>query len=612
MSQKISVDIAEFHKASVPPELQRIAGGPKETVILIPRQLTKTVVKNVLTANSPPPPMYLTGPGGVGKSSILFMTAAAVLRHNAQLLKDCTHNNQQDEDASSDSSLSSPILLLYIANAGELITLSCEEAALRLCKTIKSLNHVCLSQFSDVLGVIDRQDLSSLERWNQLCLNVCASDIRNLILVDQWNAIIETTLSSDHPLSRFRTIETKIGFSKFVAAVSSSFTPIDADRGVFRDAEAETAKCKIEPLGLEDLKALRDIWLERDPSVDVDDTTLFALYECTGGIPRLCEFFAAARAINCGVTIDDPDWRQQCTNYYVGRMKSLSRNLSDLKLRKCFQNELASLFLRCRELPNADSVFATRWLSSGLLIPDTSRRFLVPVNLFVRKAIDSYVSNEQTLLLRNMYADKSTSWRAVELFIFLQLRNGRTKLTGTDLRGTEQMVLQLDHQDIQVIDVSRDFASDPKAFLDRHNHGQPFPPGSLLIPTWTAHPVADAVLYAKVENYSNPQIIFIQVSTSSYADHNKKIPDLHPKVHDCWKFSVLESYHHAFGVTCKPNRDIAKGKLPKNVQYVYATTNPALLGGSTRNSGDGVFLMRRENIKNMDEQFWLEMAHDTS
>ncbi|RYH11063.1 hypothetical protein EON65_38985 [archaeon] len=79
--------------------------------------------------------MYLTGPGGVGESSILFMTAAAVLRHNAQLLSCC---GLQQTAASSDPS--SPILLLYISNAGELVRLSCEEAAVELCKMVNSLN----------------------------------------------------------------------------------------------------------------------------------------------------------------------------------------------------------------------------------------------------------------------------------------------------------------------------------------------------------------------------------------------------------------------------------------------------------------------------------------
>lgn len=603
-SPKISVDVANFHRAAAPLELQRIAGGPYVTVMLLPRQLTKTLIDNVLTSHSAPPPLYLTGPGGVGKSSILFMTAAAVLHHNDELLR---HRDQQRAAASSD--LRPPILLLYVANAGELIELSSEEAAAELCKVLKSLNLRRMGEFTKVLEVLDNESLSNLERWNQFCLKLRETRVRNLILVDQWNAIIRASPTSDHPLRRFRAIGAKIGFSKFVAAVSSSYGPIDyADRGVFRDAEAESAKCRIEPLNLEDMMALRDIWRVRYAPVEVDDTTLSALHECTGGIPRLLESFAATRSLNSSATIDDPEWRHHCTDYYVGRMKIISRNLSDSDIRKCFHGELASLFLRNRELLNADSDFASHWLTSGLLVPDDSRQFLVPVNLFVRKAIDAYVSSEQTMLLRNMYADKATEWRALELFFFLQLRKGRATLTGTDLRGTDRMVLQFDHHQLEIIDVNQDFASDPQGYLDRHNGGKPFRAGTMLIPTWANHPVADPVMFVNVESYSQPQIIFVQFSTSSYADHRSKIPNLHPMVPNQWKLSVLQSYQIAFGITDKPNRDIAKGKLLPNVKYVFATTNKAVLGPSSQCSGHSVFLMRKANIKNLNEQLWLEMT----
>lgn len=466
-------------------------------------------------------------------------------------------------------------------------------------------------EFIKVLEVLDREDLSNLERWNKMCLKLRETDIRNLILVDQWNAIKEISTDPDHPLRRFRTIGAKIEFSKFVGAVSSSFTPIDVDRGVFRDGEAECAKCSIEPLNMEDLRALRDIWAVRQSPVEVNDATLFALHECTGGILRLCEFFAAARSSNSRTTIDDPDWRQKCTYHYVGCLKSISRNLPDPDIRMCFHGELASLFLRNREMPNAESAFASRWLSTGLLVPDRLRHFLVPVNLFVRKAIDNYVSSEQIRLLKKMHDDKPTRWRALELFVFLQLRRGRITLTGTDLRGTDQMVLQFDNEQLRIIDVNQGFARDPQHFLEQHNCGQPFEAGTVLFPTWTTHPVADAVLFVNVENYPKPQIIFVQVSTSSYIDHSSKIPNLHPMVPNNCSLSVLQSYQTVFGITDNPNRDIAKGKLPQNVKYVYLSTNKTVLGPSSQYSGHSVFLMRLENIEKLDRQLWIEMTQSS-
>eukprot|EP00981_Chlorochromonas_danica_P002308 scaffold446_cov183-Ochromonas_danica.AAC.7 len=299
-SPKFTVNITDFHRAAVPPELQRIAGGPNGTVMLVPRQVTHTLLQDLLTAQSAPPPVYLTGPGGVGKSSILFMTAAAVLRHNAQLRRSGDDSDQQRADPPS------PIFLLYIANAGLLTTLPIEEAAVELCKMVRSLNPR-EGEFIKVLEVLDRKDLSNLQRWNQICLLLREADIPNLILVDQWNAVIEesASLDKDHPLHRFRTIDTKIGFSKFVGAVRSSFTPINVGKGVFRDGEAESAKCRIGPLNMEDLKALRDIWAVRQPPVEVDDGALLTLHEFTGGIPRLCEYFAAQRSSNPSATIEE-------------------------------------------------------------------------------------------------------------------------------------------------------------------------------------------------------------------------------------------------------------------------------------------------------------------
>ena len=590
----VSINIASFHGAPVPLELQRAAGGPNNTVMLLSRQLVNKILNDVSTQCSFPAPMYLTGPAGVGKSTILFMTAAAVLRHN-------------DSVRSQHWATVLPVLLLYVADASNLIALNPEEAAMELCETVKSLNQS--SEFAEVLDVLDQTTLSHLERWNQFCLKLRESEIKNLILVDQWNAITEASPDADHPLHRFSTIDTNIGFSKFVAAVSSSFTPIDAGRDrVFRDAEAECTKCRIEPWSREDINALGDIWRERLRSVAVDDTTLVALCEYTGGIPRLLEYFAATRSRNPFATVDDPVWRLQCTDYYVGCINSVSRNLSDPDIRKCFQAELVSLFLRHREWPSADSAFASRWLNSGLLVPDESSQFLVPANLFVRKAIDVYVANEQTLLLRSMYAYKPTAWRALELFFFLQLRKGNTLLTGTDLRNTDTAVLQFSHDQLQIIDVSEDFVRNPQQYLDQHHGGQPFQAGSLLLPTWVTHPVADAVLFVRVENYTDPQMIFVRVSPASYSVQQRKVPSLHPMTHTNWRHSVLQSYQIAFGITGAPNRDITKGKLPPNVQYVYATACEAVLGRSSQGSGHQVFLMRNEHIQKLNERLWHEMT----
>ncbi len=584
MNMSVSIDISAFNRAPIPPELSRVVKN--SSVTLLERSLTGELFSDFLNYQTSPPPVYLTGPGG--KSSILFMLASKALEHNKK--HSTTH----------------PIFLFYCPNSSQLATLSCEEAAIHLINMVKLLNSN-VTIFKDLLTIDDTQ--SFLFNWNRLCNRLRLSTHLNLLLVDQWNAIIDATfLHEDHPLRRFRTIETRIGFSsQFIAAVSSSFSPLDSPTDTFRDAEAETAKQRIEPLSMDELLLLKNIWADRYPSITFDEVVIKALYKVTGGIPRLCEFFAVERAKR-GVTTNDPDWIRLCTNHYVTRLRSIFDSIP-LELRKSMQAELGSLYLRNRELPNANSLSESRWTSSGLLTTDPSKRYLVPVNLFVRKSIDNFVASGQTSLLKNLYADAATCWRAIELFTFLQLRTGGAKLLiGTNLRGDERSELHIAHNHLNVIDITLEFASDPVAYLQNHHNGNPFPVGTMLIPNWTCHPVADAVLFVTIDNLASPQIVFVQVSQSSYSEHSSKISDL-LRVHRGWRFSVLESYRIAFGTSTDLNEErVLKGKLPPDVKYIYVTTSQTLMKKAVQYSGHNVFLMRQENLRKLDEAMWIEIT----
>ncbi|RYD53853.1 MAG: hypothetical protein EOP56_19805, partial [Sphingobacteriales bacterium] len=251
----VDIEINDFNGIPVPDEIAIIAQDG--LVTLLPRQLSGDILNTIVNASSPPAPLYITGPGGVGKSSILFMTAASVLRRNAEWFRiQQASKSLADEPAGEQASKRMrmnasgyPVLLIYIANSGTLVNRSSEEAAGYLCNTILNLNRPLIEENGELRDLLTAAAnlTSNLYCWDNLCNKLSRMNVRCLILIDQWNAIIEgsSELSDSHPLLRFCTISAFVGTkSMFVAAVSSSFSPLDVKEGVFRDATA--VRCKHE------------------------------------------------------------------------------------------------------------------------------------------------------------------------------------------------------------------------------------------------------------------------------------------------------------------------------------------------------------------------------
>lgn len=600
------VDMANFYHADIPFELSTLAQGNVALTLLCRDVTTKMLSR--LSNRLSRTPMYLTGPGGVGKSSCLFMAAAEVLRCNASEPRQF------------------PVFLLYIANSGELVHYSAEEVAGRLLMLVKALNRPLIEQWKELADLLNQNTDDDINHWRRLVQLLNKSvDIRCFILVDQWNAILEAkadgTLLPGNPLLRFSALNATIGLSLFVGAVSSSFSPVDAARNVFRDGEVTGCQEGVKSLTPQEILALGNIWANRQPPLIVDDQTLLALHEETGGIPRLCEYFASIRVISPNATPANFEWRNQCNKYYLTRIRSLADHLRALEngaaIQSSFRADLAALFLRNRDQPAVASLSANRWQSCGLLVPDVEGTHLIPVNSFVRTAVDMYIIQETAQILRTFYHDSSVRWRALELFITLQLRKGATCCTGTNLRGDELQGISIDHQHLHVVNIGREFAVDPVAFIRQHHGMDAFPPGTVLVPTsWATHPVSDMVLFVKLTESSDPQVVFVQISQSSYAEHESKIPALHrdqDDLHQGWTNSVLKTYLIAFGLhnTTSITTDldgVKHGKLPQRVKYVYATTNELLLKKTTQRSGHSVFLMRTANIKALNPEVWSQMT----
>ena len=602
------INFADFGKAEIPNEFK--TAQLQGSVTLIPHQLAFRVVEEVVNPYGCGPSLYLTGPGGVGKTSILFQAASESLRHNREA---ATLTVSAPTNASAEG-LCIPVerrlfLLMYIPNTSDLIEKSPEYVALHLCRMVIALNAHLLKQETDLYNVLIDQNETGLERWTKFCLQLVDSSLRSLILLDQWNAVVNHASNFDvtHPLTCFDRLSATIGNSKFVAALSSSFLPIDSL--AFSGAEGNDNERKIDPFSWEETKKLRDIWSQRLPPINVNEALLLILFNETGGIPRLCEYFAAIRSANPDATTDDFDWRQRCINYYTGRIIRFQQHINDDNMKSRFINELTSLYLLNQGLPCVSCSTASRWLCSGLLVRREDR--LVPVNPFVRRAVNAFVFQEQSQILRQLYHDSATKWRAVELFVALKFRECRQHtLVGTNLCGKNDKSLDIVEDNLKSVELSIDFARDPNAFLDRHNGGLPFPGGTILIPSWPNHAVPDMVLLVNLGEVPLPVLIFVQVSMSAYADHRTKIRDLLMKPRG-WNASVLKSFMLAFGLDFPVSEsDLENGTLPERVRYIYATTSTKLVQLRDSCRTHDVILMREQNISAMDEVMWNIMVSE--
>ncbi|KJE95724.1 hypothetical protein CAOG_06146 [Capsaspora owczarzaki ATCC 30864] len=262
---------------------------------LVPRSLALHLLDNITTAVNAPANAYLTGSGGVGKSTVLFILLVRALDYTARQLRQPPESPQR------------PLFVLYVASTASIARLRPDPAAASLCRILEMLNRPLLNlpQYADLLALLRpaiapiRAHGVALAAWNAVC-DYCAATTTfcSLFILDQWNAMFDPAvvvagLPQDHPLQSLGFMGARFGVSMFVAAVSSSFDPLDAARGVFRDAEAHACKQMVRPLSHAETQVLQQTWLSRNPPVRISDNIMADLHRITGGIPRLCELFGS-------------------------------------------------------------------------------------------------------------------------------------------------------------------------------------------------------------------------------------------------------------------------------------------------------------------------------
>jgi hypothetical protein len=576
------------------PELSHLLEG-RADVELVPRQIVSDQVHIIQHHRYGMYSRFFSGAGGVGKTTALIVLVAMILR-----------DNETSQD---------PVLVIYHPQCGNLVSMDHNTAAEELWQSLLQLNLPTLHRtpkFDRLLQLIRDDCMSPHDRWLQFIQLVRKNDDwRVLFALDQWNAVFEESvvLSPEHPLKTFDRMFPNLSLkSCLVTAVSSSFSPLDVLGRAFRDNEAATAVLPLEPLNDAEAASLMTIWQHRFPSVDFRQFNMTEAMQETGGIPRLLEIYCS-----CMKTVDPIDerhdsFRRRCTEYFSTRLQKLEEKWSGTERMNRFVENMAELYLR-RPVRNTADAVSNLWLATGLLRKRHDGQ-LHPVSPFVLDAITLAIQNSAREMLRILAKGTSTLWVAMELFMNYVFRQPgiHVPISARDLRGVhpcdERCRIHCRGQQL----LHKSVSMDPLAYLRTHS---PFPLGTCLV-LWPSHPVADLVIYADCFDEAGtvplgPQLCFIQISTSSYADHDSKVPQLAMQYPN-WHASVLETYRLLFGAPPFRGGDVPRGKLPHSVRFIFITLDTSVMNRTSANSGHDVLLVCGESrISYMDRFMWNSM-----
>ncbi|KJE98005.1 hypothetical protein CAOG_09157 [Capsaspora owczarzaki ATCC 30864] len=625
-----TVSSADLEGITVPDEIKALLDSHGKSVELLDRNNSSDLFQRLLTSDEAPRPHYLTGVGGVGKSSILLMMVVLAMRHNRAFFERLAAPAPAPAPAPVNAPAATPfdgaIFLIYLPKTDAFIQQPPEVAASQLIGDLRIANRRLLSSgfldepaFRKLKDAFVRQKNSSghfesaLNQWGRINAALVGLEsqshrFRVLVLIDQWNSIIhhkalpvghEDKLKADHPAQAFYKLDAAFGFSLFVAAVSSSFN-MSADNAL-KGAQISKSSVPIAPLTSTEAETLRAIWYYRNPPtnqprLEVTAEQMQRLFLKVGGVARILQFYADSRYEKDS----DTNFATLCMDYYDRRLKRLIELYRPLESFKDLVQDLTTIFVHGR----LSVRFADVWLQTGMVKRDSGDLTqLIPVSDLVRRAGITVFRAERGGFLHLIYAVATIRWHAIEAFFLLHLRDS-TMLSGVSRSGA-RLSLTTTVSDVHVLDRSVG-AGNVKTYLQTHNNGKPFPANTLFIPGWSNHPVADAVLLTTRLN-TTPALVFFQVSQQSYSNHASKIPELATSPLSNGT-SVIDTYRELYGIHCDSayqTPGIAQGQLPECVKYVFATSDTSI---STSHS---VFFMQASHLREMDPAGWENMTRSS-
>lgn len=272
MSQQFSLSAEDFGRLGrlLPPELSKLANEvPGNLVELVPRQFVLEEVKKIQIGQLGMYSRYLSGAGGVGKTTALALIVMLLLRENVGSID--------------------PVLVVYHPLCSNCTRMTPAESCSELLDSLTRLNVDTfrrVAKFSPLAELL-HSDRPDRKKWDGFIKLVkMNNDWKVLFALDQWNALFEVPLPPDHPLVTFERIFPSLSDkSVLFTAVSSSFTALDAGGRAFRDNEAATSVLQVPPLDHAEGIVLLQIWRHRFPSISISDNEMKMAMEKTGGIP---------------------------------------------------------------------------------------------------------------------------------------------------------------------------------------------------------------------------------------------------------------------------------------------------------------------------------------
>ncbi|KJE93422.1 hypothetical protein CAOG_04215 [Capsaspora owczarzaki ATCC 30864] len=638
-----TVSSADLEGITVPDEIKALLRVHGKSVELLDRNFSElsagALYRDLLMSDESPEPRYLTGVGGVGKSSILLMLAVLAMRHNRaffERLAAAPAPAPAPVNAPAAPPFDGAIFLIYLPQTDAFIQQPPEVAANQLIEKLRIANRRLLNSrmldepaFELLKDAFVRQKNSSghfesaLNQWGRINAALVGLEsqshrFRVLVLIDQWNSIIhrkalpvghEDKLTADHPAQAFYKLSSQFGFSLFVAAVSSSFDL--GSENALKDGQSSGRKIPIPPLTAAEAETLRAIWYHRNPPenkprLKVTAEQMQKLFLKVGGVARILQYYASSRY----EANPDTNFAELCEEYYDKRLKRLIESYRPLDTFNDLVQDLSTIFVHGRLSVHLSEV----WLKTGMVKKDPAEpEQLIPVSDLARSAAARVFKAAGGGFLHLIYAVATIRWYAIETFVLLHLRYPTNVLRGISPSQTE-LSLPTTVSETHVLDRSIG-AGNVEAYLKTYNNGHPFPANTLFLPGWSTHPVADAVLLTTkpqpnatqpnaTQPNATPTLVFFQISESPYNKHGTQIPHLATSVLSK-STTVIDTYRALYGIGDDAAYDtpqIRQGQLPECVKYIYATTDTST---STTHS---VFFMQASHLRWLDATGWDRMT----
>eukprot|EP00211_Chloroparvula_japonica_P004408 CAMPEP_0119132516 /NCGR_PEP_ID=MMETSP1310-20130426/11878_1 /TAXON_ID=464262 /ORGANISM="Genus nov. species nov., Strain RCC2339" /LENGTH=690 /DNA_ID=CAMNT_0007123153 /DNA_START=125 /DNA_END=2197 /DNA_ORIENTATION=+ len=510
----------------------------REVMNLVPRSLTGKLKSRIKHGHGYT--AYLGGPGGYGKSTILYQLVCELLN---------------DKD----------ICVFYIPELHNVLQEpDMEEGIIQLLDRLRKQALVqqeksaLTSRVRSLLLSLDAKCIESLERKGLIMTRFkkvlsCIRGNSNMVLiVDQWNAAFLEVKGIHQELAiNFQGILNSTS-GNIICAVSASFVCTNS-RLALPDGTEQTKRVEVSKFSASDGEALIRYYQSRRGYRSVTESDIEVIMRLTSGIPRLIRFVEEFDLSNRSAW--EPKLKEKATKYYT---KCIEERI--IKPNAGGEKDFAITLLMACLGKGESSPLDSGW---GLFQMGADNR-MVPVSEFVLCAARQRLHRKDSLLSLKELVPRECNGYLLELYVIYCLEYMKEQykplsFDGSNIFGSIMNVRKLDPSDI--------YAEDFKLHI-----------GDAIVICGN-FPVIDFVVY------TGNRIAFIQVSMSAYSSHRKhyrhlfqfglqggppRRPDPPGNQESIFEFFCRKAGKDGDGCKCsqaQPNRP--NDRVRKNLLYVY-------------------------------------------